>query len=346
MALKSGRPEFVGSLNLWTCPKTLLAKFQFNPLNPPPTILRISWIENSILTNLTKFGLATSLTSKSALNGVIFASLSTFFPEKLSLGNFATNPTLNSLSTLSGRLIEVGIVHRGFCSIRIAGLSTPPLLFVNFSMNSTSYNLFPPKVARSIMPSSRLSSNFSRLRRLIANLILPLPTCAFLYSNTLTDFTTSSDLTRPPIFFPPMILKLNFSPIADFLSTLLTSIQFIFFTSYLSYHFLFHFLTFCSNSLFYQKKRAEGKDHLTAIGHVCHKILAIIFAVLRDNKSYVPASASWLFITCLYQENGLCFPSYTIHFILPQQMVLGSFPTNEKIFPHMGPVFSVGACLN
>ena len=44
--------------------------------------------------------------------------------------------------------------------------------------------------------------------------------------------------------------------------------------------------------LFYQKKRAEGKDHLTAIGHVCHKILAIIFAVLRDNKTYVPALAS------------------------------------------------------
>lgn len=45
-------------------------------------------------------------------------------------------------------------------------------------------------------------------------------------------------------------------------------------------------------SAFYQKKRSEGKDHLTAIGHVCHKILAIIFAVLRDNKPYVPASAS------------------------------------------------------
>ena len=45
-------------------------------------------------------------------------------------------------------------------------------------------------------------------------------------------------------------------------------------------------------SVFYQKKRAEGKDHLTAIGHVCHKMLAIIFAVLRDNKPYVPASAS------------------------------------------------------
>ena len=45
-------------------------------------------------------------------------------------------------------------------------------------------------------------------------------------------------------------------------------------------------------SLFYQKKRAEGKDHLTSIGHVCHKILAIIFAVLRDNKPYVPALTS------------------------------------------------------
>ena len=44
--------------------------------------------------------------------------------------------------------------------------------------------------------------------------------------------------------------------------------------------------------LFYQKKRAEGKDHLTAIGHVCHKMLAIIFAVLRGNKPYIPASAS------------------------------------------------------
>ena len=45
-------------------------------------------------------------------------------------------------------------------------------------------------------------------------------------------------------------------------------------------------------SRFYEKKRAEGKDHLTAIGHVCHKMLAIIFAVLRDNKPYVPASTA------------------------------------------------------
>ena len=41
-----------------------------------------------------------------------------------------------------------------------------------------------------------------------------------------------------------------------------------------------------------KKKLSEGKDHLTAIRHVCHKMLAIIFAVLRDNKPYVPASAS------------------------------------------------------
>ena len=44
--------------------------------------------------------------------------------------------------------------------------------------------------------------------------------------------------------------------------------------------------------VFYQKKLAEGKDHVTAIVHVCHKIPAIIFAVLRDNKPYVPASFS------------------------------------------------------
>ena len=31
-------------------------------------------------------------------------------------------------------------------------------------------------------------------------------------------------------------------------------------------------------SLFYQKKRSEGKDHLTAIGHACYKMLSIIFS--------------------------------------------------------------------
>ena len=37
---------------------------------------------------------------------------------------------------------------------------------------------------------------------------------------------------------------------------------------------------------FYECKRAEGKKHFNAMGHVCHKLLSIIFAVLRDNKPY------------------------------------------------------------
>ena len=40
---------------------------------------------------------------------------------------------------------------------------------------------------------------------------------------------------------------------------------------------------------FYERKRADGKDHLNAMGHVCHKLLSIIFAVLRDNKPYLPS---------------------------------------------------------
>ena len=39
---------------------------------------------------------------------------------------------------------------------------------------------------------------------------------------------------------------------------------------------------------FYEKKRLEGKDYLTTIGHICRKMVSIIFAVLRDNKPYVP----------------------------------------------------------
>lgn len=41
-------------------------------------------------------------------------------------------------------------------------------------------------------------------------------------------------------------------------------------------------------SSFYQKKRAEGKHHYTAIGAVARKLTFIIYAVLRDNKPYVP----------------------------------------------------------
>lgn len=42
----------------------------------------------------------------------------------------------------------------------------------------------------------------------------------------------------------------------------------------------------------YERKRAEGKDHMTVIGHICRKMVSIIFAVLRDNKPYVPAQIS------------------------------------------------------
>lgn len=42
----------------------------------------------------------------------------------------------------------------------------------------------------------------------------------------------------------------------------------------------------------YERKRAEGKDHMTVIGHVCRKMISIIFAVLRDNTPYVPALIS------------------------------------------------------
>jgi transposase len=39
---------------------------------------------------------------------------------------------------------------------------------------------------------------------------------------------------------------------------------------------------------FYQKKRAQGKHHSAAIGAVARKLTLIIYAVLRDNKPYVP----------------------------------------------------------
>ena len=42
----------------------------------------------------------------------------------------------------------------------------------------------------------------------------------------------------------------------------------------------------------YERKRAEGKDHMTVIGHICRKMISIIFAVLRDNTPYVPPGIS------------------------------------------------------
>ncbi|MCL2009935.1 MAG: IS110 family transposase [Synergistaceae bacterium] len=44
-------------------------------------------------------------------------------------------------------------------------------------------------------------------------------------------------------------------------------------------------------SAFYQRKRAEGKSHLTTLGHVARKMVNIIFAVLRDNSPYSPTIA-------------------------------------------------------
>ena len=39
----------------------------------------------------------------------------------------------------------------------------------------------------------------------------------------------------------------------------------------------------------YNKKRAEGKSHMTTMGHICRKMVSIIYAVLRDNSPYKPA---------------------------------------------------------
>jgi transposase len=41
-------------------------------------------------------------------------------------------------------------------------------------------------------------------------------------------------------------------------------------------------------SAYYQKKRAEGKHHLTCIGAVARKMCNIIYAVVKNNQLYVP----------------------------------------------------------
>jgi len=43
---------------------------------------------------------------------------------------------------------------------------------------------------------------------------------------------------------------------------------------------------------FYERKISEGKNHLNVMGHVCHKLISIIFAILRDNKPYQPVQIS------------------------------------------------------
>ena len=39
---------------------------------------------------------------------------------------------------------------------------------------------------------------------------------------------------------------------------------------------------------YYQKKRSEGKHHLTCVGAVARKMCNIIYAVLKNNEPYVP----------------------------------------------------------
>jgi transposase len=41
-------------------------------------------------------------------------------------------------------------------------------------------------------------------------------------------------------------------------------------------------------SAYYQRKKAEGKHHYVAVGAVARKLICIVYAVLRDNKPYVP----------------------------------------------------------
>jgi transposase len=45
-------------------------------------------------------------------------------------------------------------------------------------------------------------------------------------------------------------------------------------------------------SEYYQSLRVRGKHHLTAVGAVARKLCNIIFAVLRDNKPYIPMPKS------------------------------------------------------
>jgi transposase len=41
-------------------------------------------------------------------------------------------------------------------------------------------------------------------------------------------------------------------------------------------------------SVYYQKKKAKGKHHLTCVRAVARKMCNIIYAVLKSNQPYVP----------------------------------------------------------
>jgi hypothetical protein len=42
---------------------------------------------------------------------------------------------------------------------------------------------------------------------------------------------------------------------------------------------------------YYDRKRAEGKAHGTVLGAICRKLLARIYVVLKEQRSYVPRDA-------------------------------------------------------
>ena len=42
---------------------------------------------------------------------------------------------------------------------------------------------------------------------------------------------------------------------------------------------------------YYDKKAAEGKRYMNIIGHCTRKMISVIFAVLRDDKEYIPMAA-------------------------------------------------------
>ena len=43
---------------------------------------------------------------------------------------------------------------------------------------------------------------------------------------------------------------------------------------------------------YFQKKRSEGKPYMASLGHACRKMVSVIYAVIRDNKTYVPGQLS------------------------------------------------------
>jgi transposase len=42
---------------------------------------------------------------------------------------------------------------------------------------------------------------------------------------------------------------------------------------------------------YYNRKRAEGKAHGTALGAICRKLLARIYVVLKEQRPYIPRAA-------------------------------------------------------